>query len=50
MDELHYPQNEEKNISYIANNEKELQEEETNYNSKDFNKLFDQIKYNINRV
>ena len=46
IDELH-PEIEEKNISYIANNEKESQEEETNYNSKDFNKFFEQIKESI---
>ena len=46
IDELHL-EIEEKNISYIANNEKESQEEETNYNSKDFNKFFEQIKESI---
>ena len=44
--ELH-PEIEEKNISYIVNNEKESQEEETNYNSKDFNKFFEQMKESI---
>ena len=46
IDELHL-EFEEQNISYIANNEKESQEEETNYNSKDFNKFFEQIKESI---
>lgn len=46
IDELH-PEIEEKNISYIVNNEKESQEEETNYNSKDFNKFFEQMKESI---